>query len=37
MREEGEGGERWVLERRRTDEFGEVEIVGREIVEGGRI
>ncbi|KAH0544526.1 hypothetical protein FGG08_001298 [Glutinoglossum americanum] len=37
LREEGEDGERWVLERRRTDEFGEVEIVGREIVEGGRI
>ncbi|KAI9780752.1 MAG: hypothetical protein M1839_006539 [Geoglossum umbratile] len=37
MREEGEDGERWVLERRRTDEFGEVEIVGREVVEGGRI
>ncbi|KAH0553160.1 hypothetical protein GP486_006655, partial [Trichoglossum hirsutum] len=33
-REEGEDGERWVLERRRTDEFGEVEIIGREIVEG---
>jgi hypothetical protein len=37
LREEGEDGERWVLERRRTDEFGEVEIVGREVVEGGRI
>lgn len=31
------GGERWVLERRRTAETGELELVGREIVEGGRI
>ena len=31
------GGERWVLERRRTAESGELELVGREIVEGGRI
>jgi hypothetical protein len=30
-------GERWVLERRRTAESGEVEILGREIVSGGRI
>ncbi|KAI9733790.1 MAG: hypothetical protein M1818_007057 [Claussenomyces sp. TS43310] len=30
-------GERWVLERRRTGESGEVEILGREIVLGGRI
>ncbi|EKG13292.1 hypothetical protein MPH_09574 [Macrophomina phaseolina MS6] len=28
---------RWVLERRRTSGTGEVEVVGREIVEGGRI
>ncbi|KAF9635356.1 hypothetical protein BFW01_g6251 [Lasiodiplodia theobromae] len=28
---------RWVLERRRTSETGEVEVIGREIVEGGRI
>ncbi|KAF1998323.1 hypothetical protein P154DRAFT_495674 [Amniculicola lignicola CBS 123094] len=31
------GGDRWVLERRRTAESGELELVGREIVEGGRI
>ncbi|KAF2248029.1 hypothetical protein BU26DRAFT_519808 [Trematosphaeria pertusa] len=31
------GSERWVLERRRTAESGELELVGREIVEGGRI
>jgi hypothetical protein len=30
-------GERWVLERRRTAESGEVEILGREVVSGGRI
>lgn len=33
--EQGEG--RWVLERRRTAESGELELIGREIVEGGRI
>ena len=31
------GGTRWVLERRRTAESGEIEILGREVVEGGRI
>jgi hypothetical protein len=31
------GGDRWVLERRRTAESGELELVGRSIVEGGRI
>ncbi len=31
------GEDRWVLERRRTAESGELELVGREIVEGGRI
>lgn len=30
-------GERWVLERRRTGESGEVELLGREVVSGGRI
>jgi hypothetical protein len=30
-------GERWVLERRRTAESGEVEFLGREVVSGGRI
>ncbi|PTB70080.1 hypothetical protein BBK36DRAFT_152169 [Trichoderma citrinoviride] len=38
MMEEEESGEtRWILERRRTGEFGEVEILEREVVEGGRI
>lgn len=39
VREEGEGGgeTRWVMERRRTAETGEVEFVEREVVEGGRI
>lgn len=38
VREHDEAGEgRWVLERRRTAESGELELVGREIVEGGRI
>jgi hypothetical protein len=38
VREQDEmGGDRWVLERRRTAESGELELVGREIVEGGRI
>ncbi|MCJ1341437.1 hypothetical protein MMC09_006733 [Bachmanniomyces sp. S44760] len=32
-----EGGGRWLLEKRRTIEGGQVEILGREIVEGGRI
>jgi len=31
------GKNRWVLERRRTGEGGFVEVVGREVVEGGRI
>ncbi|KAK3990672.1 hypothetical protein QBC44DRAFT_60385 [Cladorrhinum sp. PSN332] len=31
------GGKRWVVERRRTADTGEVEILGREVVEGGRI
>ncbi|KAL9001358.1 MAG: hypothetical protein Q9169_000249 [Polycauliona sp. 2 TL-2023] len=35
-REDGGQG-RWVLEKRRTDESGVVEVLGREIVEGGRI
>ncbi|RDA86447.1 hypothetical protein CP532_3599 [Ophiocordyceps camponoti-leonardi (nom. inval.)] len=35
---EEEGGEtRWIMERRRTAESGEVEILEREMVEGGRI
>ncbi|OIW25696.1 hypothetical protein CONLIGDRAFT_672676 [Coniochaeta ligniaria NRRL 30616] len=38
IKEEESGGEtRWVMERRRTGEGGEVEILGREVVEGGRI
>ncbi|KAI4207148.1 MAG: hypothetical protein LQ346_000726 [Caloplaca aetnensis] len=36
--EGGEGGRgRWVLEKRRVDESGVVEVLEREIVEGGRI
>jgi hypothetical protein len=30
-------GERWILERRRTSEGGEIELLGREVVSGGRI
>jgi hypothetical protein len=38
VRDHDEAGEsRWILERRRTAESGELELVGREIVEGGRI
>ena len=35
--EEDSGETRWVMERRRTGESGEVEILEREFVEGGRI
>jgi hypothetical protein len=37
MKEEDCGETRWVMERRRTAESGEVEILEREVVEGGRI
>ncbi|PHH83371.1 hypothetical protein CDD82_1600 [Ophiocordyceps australis] len=38
LREGQEDGEtRWVVERRRTAESGEIEILGRQVVEGGRI
>ncbi|KAI9149163.1 hypothetical protein HJFPF1_11211 [Paramyrothecium foliicola] len=37
MKEEDCGETRWVMERRRTAETGEVEILEREVVEGGRI
>ncbi|KAL6830434.1 hypothetical protein J3E69DRAFT_191596 [Trichoderma sp. SZMC 28015] len=37
MEEEESGEKRWVMERRRTGEFGQVEILEREVVEGGRI
>ncbi|KAL8919337.1 MAG: hypothetical protein Q9208_006836 [Pyrenodesmia sp. 3 TL-2023] len=33
----GGGQDRWVLEKRRVSESGVVEVLGREIVEGGRI
>ncbi len=36
-KEEDSGETRWVMERRRTGESGEVEILEREVVEGGRI
>ncbi|KAI4728633.1 hypothetical protein E4T49_03624 [Aureobasidium sp. EXF-10728] len=35
--EDSSGGKRWVLERRRTSEAGLLELIGREVVEGGRI
>lgn len=35
--EEESGETRWVMERRRLSETGEMEILGREVVEGGRI
>ncbi|KAK0719014.1 hypothetical protein B0T21DRAFT_374591 [Apiosordaria backusii] len=34
---DGDDGKRWVVERRRTGETGEVEILGREVLDGGRI
>ncbi|KAK4196988.1 hypothetical protein QBC40DRAFT_233120 [Triangularia verruculosa] len=34
---DGDDGKRWVMERRRTGERGEVEILGREVLDGGRI
>jgi len=37
MDDDAEEGFRWVLERRRTAESGELELVGRCVVEGGRI
>ena len=37
VKEMSEDGGRWVLEKRRTAESGQVEILGREVVEGGRI
>ncbi|KAF7554187.1 hypothetical protein G7046_g6885 [Stylonectria norvegica] len=36
-KEEDSGATRWVMERRRTGESGQVEILEREILEGGRI
>ncbi|KAI5251091.1 hypothetical protein E4T42_04548 [Aureobasidium subglaciale] len=35
--EDSTGGKRWILERRRTSEAGLLELIGREVVEGGRI
>lgn len=37
VHEVDEKGERWVLEKRRVGEGGIVEVLGREVVEGGRI
>ena len=37
LKEEESGEARWVMERRRTAESGHVEILEREVVEGGRI
>lgn len=35
--DEGGGGGRWVVEKRRVGEGGKVEVLGREVVKGGRI
>ncbi|PHH91617.1 hypothetical protein CDD83_10961 [Cordyceps sp. RAO-2017] len=37
LMEEDHGETRWIMERRRTGESGQVEILEREVVEGGRI
>ena len=37
VHERDKDGERWVLEKRRVSEGGVVEVMGREVVEGGRI
>lgn len=37
IKEEESGETRWIMERRRLDESGEVEILEREVLEGGRI
>lgn len=37
LKEEDWGETRWIMERRRTGESGQVEILEREVVEGGRI
>jgi hypothetical protein len=37
IKDEESADGRWILERRRTAETGEVEILEREVVEGGRI
>ncbi|RYP63137.1 hypothetical protein DL769_007048 [Monosporascus sp. CRB-8-3] len=37
MKEEESGETRWVMERRRTADSGEIEILGREVIERGRI
>ncbi|KAI4152852.1 MAG: hypothetical protein LQ340_002679 [Diploschistes diacapsis] len=37
IKEKDEEGSRWVMERRRMGEGGLVEVLGREVVEGGRI
>ena len=35
--EENEGGQRWVMERRRTADSGEIEVLAREVIDRGRI
>ncbi|KAG4257022.1 hypothetical protein FPRO03_04032 [Fusarium proliferatum] len=37
VKEEDSGATRWVMERRRTGESGQIEILEREVLEGGRI
>ncbi|KAI1454787.1 hypothetical protein F4805DRAFT_438431 [Annulohypoxylon moriforme] len=36
-REEDSGETRWIMERRRTSESGEIEVLGRQVVDRGRI
>ncbi|KAL7624656.1 hypothetical protein AAE478_006226 [Parahypoxylon ruwenzoriense] len=36
-KEEDSGETRWIIERRRTSESGEIEVLGREVVDRGRI
>ena len=37
IKERDEEGSRWVMERRRTGEGGQIEVLGRQVVEGGTI
>lgn len=37
MKEEDSGESRWVMERRRTDDSGEIEVLRREVINQGRI
>lgn len=37
VKDEDSGGNRWVVERRRTGEGGEMEVLELEVVHGGKI